>query len=288
LPFVNDSRIAPNLSKFPNVAIAETNRENLEKQYQRITSEAKTGSYFNRFSEFVSHIKTAKRVSINLSTQSLLKFLQTGEYLNIHELIERGMRKRKAVFYYQSRCSIEEALGYTEEIRKHIYYGALNTGNLGAINFGLCCIVLLPISSLQLRVSFLKQNSLSYRRAEYPKLKQDVALFQNIHQLAAIKHQDAIKERKSPFFKDDINLLVLFYSATLRLSDFIEAHIWGKITPADVSEVRLPKEDFDWVMGCLADLTHFSRLASGEKGRVRSLANAIENLKQFNIPITLM
>jgi hypothetical protein len=141
---------------------------------------------------------------------------------------------------------------------------------------------------MQFRVSFLKQNSLAYRKDEYSKLKQDVALWENVHQLAAIKHQDAIKERESPFTQDEINLLVLFYSATLRLSEFVEAHILGKITPADVSEVRLPKEDFDWVMGCLADLTRFSRLAPSEKRRVRSLANAIENLKQFNIPITLM
>lgn len=106
------------LPEFPNVAIAKTNRENLEGQYQRITSEAETGSYLNRLNEFVYHIKTAKRVSINLSTQSLLKFLQIGEYLNIHELIERGMRQRQAIFYYQSRCSIEEELGYTEEIKE--------------------------------------------------------------------------------------------------------------------------------------------------------------------------
>lgn len=278
----------PNLSKSPNVAIAEANREYLEEQYQIITSEVETGSYLNRLNEFVSHIKTAKQVSINLSTRSLPKFLRTGEYLNIHELIELGIRKRESVFYYQSRCAVEAALGYTEEIRKNIYYGALNTGNLGAINFGLCCLVLRPTSSLQLRVSFLKQNSLSYRRTEYPKLKQDVALFGNVHQLTAIKHQDAIKEREAPFSEDDINLLVLFYSATLRLSDFVEAHIWGEITPADVSEVRLPKGDFDWVMCCLADLTKFSRLTPGEKRRVRSLANTIEMVQQSNIPITLM
>jgi hypothetical protein len=172
--------------------------------------------------------------------------------------------------------------------KQDIYYGALNTGNLGAINFGLCCLILKPTPEMQFRVSFLKRNSLAYRKEEYQKLKQDVALWENVHQLAVIKHQDAIKERESPFTQDEINLLVLFYSATLRLSEFVEAHIWGNITPADVSEVRLPKEDFDWVMGCLADLTRFSRLVPSEKRRVRSLANAIENLKQFNIPITLM
>jgi hypothetical protein len=122
LPSVNNSQITPNLSDFPNIAIAEANREYLEKQYQGIVSEAEKKSYLNRLNEFVAHIKTATRVSINLSTQSLLKFLQTGEYLNIHELIERGMRKRQAVFYYQNRCSIEEALGYTEEIRKNIIF----------------------------------------------------------------------------------------------------------------------------------------------------------------------
>ena len=274
--------------EFPNVAQAKANKDAIEKQYQKIREEADTGSYLKRLNEFVSHIKTQKRVSINMSTQSLVKFLRTGEYLNIHELIERGQRRRESAFYYQKRCSIEKALGYTEEIRKNIYYGALNTGNLGAVNFGLCCIVLKPKSEFQLRVSFLKQNSLSYRKAEYPKLKQDIALWLNVHQLAAIKHQDAIKERESPTKDDDINSLVLFYSATLRLSDFIEAHIWGKITPADVSEVRLPKDDFDWVMRCLADLGSFYRLAPGEKRRVRSLANVIEKLKQFNIPITLM
>ena len=288
MPSVNYSPITLNLSEVPNIAIAEANRENLENQYQQITSEAEVESYLNRLNGFVAHIKTAKRVSINLSTQSLLKFLRTGEYLNIHELIERGMRKREAVFYYQNRCSIEEALGYTEESRKHIYYGALNTGNLGAINFGLCCAVLKPTSEMQLHVSFLKQNSLAYRKDEYSKLKQDVALWENVYQLTAIKHQDAIKERESPFTPDEINRLILFYSATLRLSEFIEAHIWGKINPADISEVILPTEDFDWVMGCLADFTKFSRLAPGEKRRVRSLANTIEMVKQFNIPITLM
>lgn len=274
--------------EFPNVAQAKANREGIEKQYQKIREEADTESYLKRLNEFVSHIKRAKRVSINLSTQSLVKFLRTGEYLNIHELIERGKRKRESAFYYQKRCSIEEALGYTEEKRFNIYYGALNTGNLGAVNFGLCCVVLKPKSEFQLRVSFLKQNSLSYRKAEYPKLKQDVALWENVHQLAAIKHQDAIKERKSTFSEDDINFLVLFYSATLKLSDFIEAHIWGKITPDLVSEVRLPKDDFDFLMRCLADVTQMSRLVPSEKRRVRSLANVIEKLKQFNIPITLM
>jgi hypothetical protein len=174
LPSVNNSQITPNLSAFPNIAIAEANRKHLEKQYQQIISEAEVESYLSRLNGFVAHVKTAKRVSINLSTQSLLKFLRAGEYLNIHELIERGIRKRQAVFYYQSRCSIEEALGYTEEIRKNIYYGALNTGNLGGINFGLCCLVLKPTSSIKLRVSFLKQNSLAYRKDEYPKLKKNV------------------------------------------------------------------------------------------------------------------
>jgi len=276
------------ISLIVNVAQAKANRESIEKQYQKIREEASTEFYLKRLNEFVSHIKTQKRISINMSTQSLVNFLRTGEYLNIHELIERGLRKHSSAFYYQKRCSIEEALGYTEEIRKNIYYGALNTGNLGAINFGLCCVVLKSKSEFQLRVSFLKQNSLSYRKAEYPQMKKDIALFCNVHKLAAIKHQDTIKERESPFSDDDINFLVLFYSATLRLSDFIEAHIWGKITPDLISEVRLPKEDFDWVMRCLANLGSFYRLAPGEKRRVRSLANVIEKLKQFNIPITLM
>jgi hypothetical protein len=284
----NDFPIAPHLSKSPNVAIAEANREELERRYQQLTSEATTGSSQKRLNEFVAHVRTAKRVSINLSAQSLLKFLQTGEYLNIHELISRGMRKQETVFYYQSRCSIEEALGYTEEVRRHIYYGALNTGNLGAINYGLCCIVLKSTSEIQHRLSFLKQNSLSYRKDESPKLKQDVALWENVHQLAAQKHQDAIKGRESPWGGEDINLLVLFYSATLRLSDFIEAHLWGKITPADVSEVRFPRADFDWVMECLANLTLSSRLASGEKKRVRSMAKVIQTVQELNIPITRM
>lgn len=288
LPSTNDSQPVPSLLAPPFVAITEANRENLEAHYQKIRAEATKESYLKRLEAFVAHLISAKRVSINLSTQSLLKFLRSGEYLNIHDLIARGIRKPETVFYYQTRCAIEEALGYTEEMRKLISYGALNTGNLGAINFGLCCMLLKPTAELQYRLCFFKQNSLSYRREEYAKLTQDVALWENVHQLAVIKHQEAIKARESPFLADDINGLVLFYSETLRLSDFIEAHIWGKLTPEAVAEVRVPRKDFDWVMRCLTSRMLLERLTPSEKRRVSSLATVIKTLQEFHIPITLM
>jgi hypothetical protein len=278
----------PNPSEAPFLAIAEANQENLSRQYQQLVSESATGGYHARLDAFVNHVRTSKQVSLNLSPQSLLQFLRTGEYLNVHELIARGRRKPETVFYYQARCAIEEALGYTEEIRRQISYGALNTGNLGAINVGLCCLVLKPTAEFQRCLCFFKQNSLSYRKDEYPKLKQEAALWDNVHQLAALKHQDAIKESASPLAEEDINNIVLSYSATLRLSDFIEAHIWGKITPDDVAEVRLPRQDFDWAMRCLTDSTLFNRLTASEKRRIRALASVIKNVRELNIPITLM
>jgi len=203
--------------------------------------------------------------------------------LNIHELIQRRMRKAEATPYYRKRCEVEDELGFIGEAKTQIYYGCLNTGN-----FGLCCLILKPMTEISCRVSFLRQNSLSYRKHQYPQLKFDVALWENVHQLAAIKHKDAIKQKETPFSALDISVLVLFYSTTLQLSEFIEAHIWDKITPSDISEMRLAKEDFNWVVECLASEVKFSRLTPSEKGRVRSLAKAIQCVRRFSIPIILM
>ncbi len=272
----------------PNVLIAEANRTNLSEKFQQLQEEAAQQEFSNRLDEFVIHVQTQKCVSINLSSLSLLKFFQTGEYLNIHELIQRGMRKAESTAYYRRRCEVEDALGFIGEVKTQIYYGCLNTGNLGACNFGLFCLVLKATTEISRSISFLEQNSLSYRKRQYPQLKLNVALRDNVHQLAAIKHQDAIKQREIPFSTPDINFLVLFYSAALRLSEFIEAHIWGKITPSDISEMRLPKKDFDWVVECLAAEDKFSRLTPSEKRRVRSLAKAIQCVRRFSIPIILM
>ena len=92
-------------SAFPNIAIAEANREHLEKQYQQIISEAEVESYLSRLNGFVAHIKTAKRVSINKGVFQMPEWNQKKALI---EKVQQEIQRTQEVMEKLSRLNVSE------------------------------------------------------------------------------------------------------------------------------------------------------------------------------------
>lgn len=124
-------------------AVCSDNGQLLKAQYESDFSSSEKP----KSKAFLEAIRLEGRVSVNCKPTPLLKTLEEGVYLNRYEIARRkGVEEgteREAVLretlgdYYERRTTFDRYF----ELGEAFLYGALNIGNVGAMQYGEYCIV---------------------------------------------------------------------------------------------------------------------------------------------------
>ena len=268
-----------------NVERARANIENLQREFETVKKQVREEILI----DFLDGIadESRLRVSVNTDDMGLIGFLTDGIYKNRHNLVAEGKRSVKRSSY--KREFAEEILGFGEE-KENIYYGALNTGNCGLIVYTPYCLILKP-ESIANRTSFLKDNSFAYimERADRKGVLlqnlereplNDMAIWNNVNQLAAIKHIKTLAIRQELFSERELNDLLC------NDVNFIEAHILGNFGVEDIEEIRLPN-NFVTEMMFWQNFPDRTKLDYTENMLLNRYEAAIIKIKENSIKITI-
>jgi len=269
-----------------NIEKAKANIENLQREFGRVKEQVKEEILMDFLDQIADENRL--RVSVNTDYKGLIGFLTDGIYKNRHNLVAEGRRSLKRASY--RREFAEDILGFGEE-KRNIYYGALNTGNCGIILYDIpYCLILKPGSTAH-RMSFLKDNSFAYvmeradRRGVLVKNPEreplnDIAIWNNVNILAAIKHIKTLASRQEAFSKRELNDLLC------NEVNFIEAHIFGSFSIEDIEEIRLPN-NFVTEMMFWQNFPDKTKLAPLEQMSLNSYEESIIKIKEHDIKITI-
>jgi len=269
-----------------NVEKARANIENLQRELETVKKQVREDILID-FLDGIAN-ESRLRVSVNTDDIGLSGFLTDGIYKNRHNLVAEGKRSVKRSSY--KREFAEGILGFGEE-KKKIYYGALNTGNCGITFYDTpYCLILKP-ESIAHRTSFLKDNSFAYvmertdrkgvlvQNPECEPLN-DIAIWNNVNQLAAIKHIKTLAIRQELFSERELNDLLC------NDANFIEAHIFGTFSIKDIEEIRLPN-NFVTEMMFRQNFPDRTKLDSTENMLLNRYEESIIKIKENSIKITI-
>jgi len=269
-----------------NVEKAEDNIENLQREFETVKKQAKEEILIDFLDKIADENRL--RVSVNTDYKGLIGFLTDGIYKNRHNLVAEGKRSVKRASY--RREFAEEILGFGEE-KRSIYYGALNTGNCGLTLYDTPYCLILKQKSIAHRTSFLKDNSFAYvmeradrkgvlvKNPEREPLN-DMAIWNNVNVLAAIKHIKTLVSRQEPFSKRELNDLLC------NEANFIEAHIFGNFSIKDIEEIRLPN-NFVTEMMFWQNFPDRTKLDHFDRTSLSSYEKSIIKIKENGIKITI-
>ncbi len=269
-----------------NVEKARANIGNIQREFETVKKQVEEAILIDFLDQVADENRL--RVSVNTDYKGLIGFLTDGIYKNRHNLVTEGKRTVKRSSY--KREFAEEIIGFGEE-KRNIYYGALNTGNCGIILYDTpYCLILKP-ESIAHRTSFLKDNSFAYvmERADRKgllvqnlerELLNDMAIWNNVNQLAAIKHIKTLASRQEPFSQRELNDFLCDDV------NFIEAHIFGSFGIKNIEEIRLPN-NFVTQMMFWQNFPNKTKLTPFEQMSLSSYEESIIKMKENGIKITI-
>jgi hypothetical protein len=247
---------------------------------QEIGNDGSATAVFQEFSElFSAHF----RVSMNVQPETLLSMLQDSRirYTNLHDNLRANM-----VLDYDPELAAKrrgiDSLAFGSAGEK-VTYGAVNLGNRGLVSYGSVCIFLRG-DSIQLRTSFLEDNSFRYFSGKLPNIKFDLsaalrAVWDTVNMLVFVKHGRDINsgEMTVPRLAD----LILASSGDKYSDRFIEAQIFPPITMEHFQKVvyypgldrprgadRVLSESAALSAELLDEAFHYKRLFAAKLGRV--------------------
>lgn len=229
-----------------NVLLAERDAAHVASRYEAVAKRHSDPL----IADVKGHIAASGRVSINCDAAALTAFLRDGLYKNRHQLVDDDKTYAGPGLAYRKR--LEKFLGYGEE-GKNIVYGGLNVGNAGSQFHGDFCIVFRR-EALEKNVSFMKYDSyhafgsILMESGNPGKLEPGSrATWSNVSELAVVKLAengmlDTLSVGDHPALSN----------AICNYADCIEAHVFGKLTPDHVQEIRVPLAllvRFNWLQG---------------------------------------
>lgn len=233
--------VSPGLDLF---AAARSNAEPLYERFQDLCdSRPSDGAQLRAFAQ---HVESEGRIAINMRLSVLVSFLSTGRHENVYEWaafhaaessksIEDFLREKLHGFF-DRRIAFDGSIG-GERLR----YGALNTGGLGASNYGEFCVVLVdPFVAragdvVYLRADSLKTYLLPGGLVDEDGLQRDVAPHSHRQFLAALKHPS-----------EACSLPPARWPAVLCSSEnYVEVLFVESPSPEDVEAVRLSQLDHE-------------------------------------------
>ena len=190
--------------------LAEKNSEYLQNQYKKL-NDSYSESQRALLNDFRETLREKWTLSVNMSDCPLVQWLDTGQFMNIHELkeseaneliniggldssekesaVERSLKKRLKQFY-EARTILDSAFLNGNKFK----YTALNIGSSGASRYGAYCIIIEREKVEQYNtLVFIKEDSaINYvenQQVELDRLNHDISNKSCIPFLAAIKHK---------------------------------------------------------------------------------------------------
>jgi hypothetical protein len=200
-------------------------------------------------------VQDQSRLSVNMRPIRIRTFLYEQRLLSAREQAELDgpeagvstetlLRERQGR-WYERRTAFEQ---FFEEGDRFLY-GAVNLGNLGAIEYGLFCTVFKDQALVERwRSVYVPGNSLDlYVRRDLTvndaAVRKDVAEHSYRAHVALLKHQGDIAttaEQRWPAMICSRNC-------------FVEAIFIARVTPEEVEEVRVPEDELQRMYGLVAD-----------------------------------
>ena len=235
-------------------SLALSRRSSLLKRHRKAANNLARSGRSLCLHGFESVIKHA-RVSINMSMGKLVRFLEHGEWLNIYEAVavmtgssgverDRIVRSRLHRFD-EARMSIETFLGFSSDV----HYGALNLGGAGDYSkHGVCCVVF-PLKGSWSHVTCFLGDSI---RSCFPRASGKILDEEEILKRFGIGKdfwRFAIIDSES-FLScsceciDPAEIRDIYESTAMA----VEFHLHGKVTAAEVIEVRIPRSWYRMIL----------------------------------------
>lgn len=188
--------------------------------------------------------------AINMSVAGCVRFLETGRWLNIHEVVARELGHSREPEYSEA---LQEKLGEWHSprvdletllrFRRDTHYAAVNIGGAGP-DYGHCCIRLGGDLSLEIATTFsgdplrVAFNDVGTRVMSDERVLERFATYDDraelayVHNFNVMEDQLVIDERKL--------IQILENRETL-----IEIHIHGKVTRDHVIEIGIRPDYYD-------------------------------------------
>ena len=273
--------------------LASQNAENLKHSYHLLEGRCKNKNELDVFNEFVRLIKDKWTISINMRPFVLNNFLITNSYKNIYELkkeienqlermgksgisIEQAIKKHLKG-YYKQRTTFDRTFEDGEKFK----YGALTIGGPGLKKYGEYCIVIKRKQSEKYAtLAFIKEDSFHYVDGDHvdmKRLSQDIADKECVHVLAALKHEEDIK-----------NIPVHKWTSLICGGEcYIEAVTAGNIQNKHIESVRISKKYYDFIRD-LFYKEFISEISDEERGLLYDFKNIKELSKKQGINLEVI
>ena len=227
----------------PNVNIVSTENElkALKKRYDDAKNYTIKNGTEDTLNKFENYFDSNAKAIINISFQTLYAWIvNTGAYQSYHRSVEVGLRNIADLDNDRKRSTIDSFFYGTHG--RDITYAALTLNNEGLESYGNCRIILND-DSIKSRASTLEENSFDfvkthkvnlellnipagYRSTWFDKLK-----------LAVSKLHTKLSSGNN---EGDFDRIILSSNGDRKNDQFIEVHIYKKLTTFAVESIFIP------------------------------------------------
>jgi len=274
--------------------LAEKNSEYLREQYKQLNDKCSESqkALLNDFSEKLLQGWT---LSVNMSDCPLVKWLDTGHYINIYELkdseanelidiggldssekehaVERSLKKRLKQFY-EARKTFDTAFFNGKKFK----YTALNIGGIGASRYGPYCIIVERAKTeCYSTLAFIKEDSaINYvenQQVMLDRLSHDISDKNCITLLAVIKHKTDIET--NPIEKWPVIIC--------NNNDYIEAITTDDILSDHIKCVQITRTFYNSIFNSLKRQFSGQRVSKEKLYRMSFFKHIMSELKKRGI-----
>jgi hypothetical protein len=228
-----------------NVRRAIIDETGLDARFNNAFTHAKTYDFEIEFNEFTSYTKQNGKAVINTNIDFLWQWLLENrtEYLSYRRQIINNFRAKAAFENDNKRATVDSVLYGSEN---DFIYSALSTDETGVVSYGETLIIL-KNTSIEFRTSAFEENSYYFVNKLTDKgwkfgeriPSGYFSIWNQKHKLAGAKYFNLINKGDSI---EQFNRIILTSTGDRQNDHFIELHIDGKITAANVEKIVIPQK----------------------------------------------
>lgn len=234
------------------------------------------------------------KASINMSMAKLIRFLDTGQWFNVYEAVNRetGLKgkalEREVILrlgeFGPPRVKIDRLFHFP----RSVHYASLNLGGPGPwARYDICCVILdlghwtpsyTCFSGDTLRAGFDQKGNLAVARES---LLERFAAGEDLGHLALVQHEAFLGAH--PFCIDLGRVRRLLEGE----DTMIELHLFGKVTRDKIREVRLPQAPYERLRELVRQLDRNPGSTARELDSARVFRALLGRLDRAEIPFVV-
>jgi hypothetical protein len=273
------------------IALALARRRVLLTQAEEVSRSFRAAGHYNVLRGFSTRLAGCK-ASINMSTTKLIRFLDTGQWLNIYEAVAkgtglRGRQLEREVLrqlgdFGPPRVSIDRLFHFP----RNTHYAALNLGGPGPYaRYDVCCAIF-DLRHWPLRYTCFAGDSIQagFDRAGQPtaadeSLLERLAAGEDLCSLAVVQHAKSLADHGFCLDLGKVRRLIEGEDT------MIELHLFGKVSRGQISEVRLPQAAYERLCELSRRLDRDPSSTAMEFDKVRIFRELLRRLDEYEIPL---